>query len=508
MTRRLRILLPPLALLLAAACTPVAPPAGPAPAAAPARPPAERLAAALDSVFSDTAFERAHWGVLVRSLDRGEVLYGRNSQRRFVPASNMKILTGAAALEVLGPAHRFRTAVAATGPLRGGVLQGDLVILGGGDPALSERFFGTPTAVLEAWADSLARLGVRRVEGRVVGHGGDFADAPLGRGWSWDDVDAYYAAEVSGLEWNEGAIDVRAAPGARPGDPAVVTFAAPVPGLPLENRAVTGPAGSPARLVFRKLPLGVSVSGTIPAGGEAVSEGVAVGDPALAFASVLRETLRARGIEVSGAAVVLPSLRGADSAAAARPRPLFTHGSPPLSEVLAGFLKPSQNQMGEMLLRSLGRERRGEGSAEAGVAVIDSLMGAWGLDRRALAQADGSGLSRYNLVAPELLAGVLERMERGPHREVWRAALPVMGTDGTLAARGRGGPLQGRVAAKTGTLTGVRALSGYLQTADGERIVFSTIVNHHTLSARDADRVVDAALLRIAAFSRGIAAPE
>jgi D-alanyl-D-alanine carboxypeptidase/D-alanyl-D-alanine-endopeptidase (penicillin-binding protein 4) len=181
---------------------------------------------------------------------------------------------------------------------------------------------------------------------------------------------------------------------------------------------------------------------------------------------------------------------------------LFTHTSPPMREILAAFLKPSQNQIGEILLKTLGRELRGLGSAGAGITAIDSMAASWGLPRRLLAQADGSGLSRYNLVAPEFLGALLQRETLSPNFDVLYAALPVAGRDGTLAGRMRGTPAEANVHAKTGTLSGVRSLSGYVTTAAGERMVFSMIVNHHTLSSRDADRVAEAALMRLIALGR------
>ena len=151
----------------------------------------------------------------------------------------------------------------------------------------------------------------------------------------------------------------------------------------------------------------------------------------------------------------------------------------------------------------MGHEQRGMGTAAAGVSVVDSVMRGWGMPPRLLSQADGSGLSRYNLVAPAFLIALLERQARSPDFAVYHAALPVAGRDGTLAGRMRGTPAEGNVHAKTGTLSGVRALSGYFTTAAGERMVFSMIVNHHTLSARDADRVAEAALMRLIALDRG-----
>jgi serine-type D-Ala-D-Ala carboxypeptidase/endopeptidase (penicillin-binding protein 4) len=486
-----------LALLPAlAACAGAA--AAPRTAPAPARTP---IAAALDSIFGDTLFAGAHWGVVVRSQATGEVLYSRNAGKMFVPASNMKLVTGAAALEALGPAYRYRTAVAATGPVQGGELRGDLVVVGGGDPTISARFGGGDArAVFRAWADSLRTRGVTRVTGRLIGDDDAYDDVPLGRGWAWDDADAGYSAEISALELNEGVVGVLVRRGASEGAPAVVVLSPPTAYTPVVNRTTTAAPGAAADVEAVRQPLGpgIVVSGRVPADTTAVTTEVAVRNNTLYFVTVLWETLAAAGIQVLGEAVDVDSL----AAKPASTDTLFVHASPPLAEILPAFLKPSQNQIGELLLKTLGRELRGMGTAGAGVAVIDSLARLWNLPPRRLAQADGSGLSRYNLVAPELLIALLEHMRRSPNRDVFHAALPVAGVDGTLAGRMRGTPLQGNVHAKTGTLSGVRALSGYLATAAGEPVVFSMIVNHHTLSSRDADRLAEAALLRVHALPR------
>jgi serine-type D-Ala-D-Ala carboxypeptidase/endopeptidase (penicillin-binding protein 4) len=166
------------------------------------------------------------------------------------------------------------------------------------------------------------------------------------------------------------------------------------------------------------------------------------------------------------------------------------------------MMKPSQNQIAEILLRTLGRELRGAGTDAAGIAVVDSMMAAWGLPAGQLIVADGSGLSRLNHMSPEFAVGLLDRMGRGHYREQWYASLPVAGVDGTLRGRLLGTPAQGRVHAKTGTLSNTRALSGYVTTADGETILFSMIVNAHALTAADADRLIDRALVRLASYSR------
>lgn len=489
-----------LLLALAAACTPASPTVSPAPQPLPAVAPPS-VAGALDSIFNDTAFASAHWGVLVRSLESGETLYARNAGRMFVPASNMKIVTAAAALEALGPDYRYTTRIAAAGEVRDGVLRGDLLVIGGGDPTISERFHGDVRTVFRAWADSLRAHGVRRITGAVIGNDDVFDDVPLGRGWAWDDVQDAYSAEVGGLQLNEGFVTVRVSPA--PGQRAAVVTTVPVSDewVPVIGNVWMAPADSAPRVrVGRADSLSaVTVSGTLPAD-TTVEEEIAVRNNTRFFASVLRQALLEAGIGVGG-----PSLDGDDAPGRGRPESstvLFTHTSPPVREVLAAFMKPSQNQIGEILLKTLGRELRGIGSAGAGIAAIDSMAVAWGLPRRLLAQADGSGLSRYNLVAPEFLAALLQRQARSPLFAVFHTAMPVAGRDGTLANRMRATPAEANVHAKTGTLSGVRALSGYFTTAAGERMVFSMIVNHHTLSSRDADRVAEAALMRLIALDQ------
>lgn len=492
---RIRRSVPAVLLALAAACAPAAPTLSPAPAPTP-------IAAALDSIFNDTLFASAHWGVLVRSLETGETLYARNAGRMFVPASNMKIVTAAAALEALGPDYRYQTRVAAAGPVQDGELRGDLLVIGGGDPTISERFHEDVRNVFRAWADSLRAHGVTRITGAIIGNDDVFDDVPWGRGWAWDDMADSYSAEVGGLELNEGFVTVRVAPVAGQRAAAVTTRPVSDEWVPVLGNVWMGAAGTaPAVTVTRADTLSaVLVSGTLPADTTVVEEEVSVRNNTRFFASVLRQALLEAGIAVGGG-----SLDADDDPARGKPADatvLFTHTSPPMREILAGFMKPSQNQIGEMLLKTLGREHRGTGSARAGAAVVDSLARAWGLPPRLLAQADGSGLSRYNLVAPAFLVSLLERESRSPNAAVFEAALPVAGRDGTLASRMRGTPAEGNVRAKTGTLSGVRALSGYFTTAAGERMVFSMIVNHHTLTARDADRLAEAALMRLIALDR------
>jgi serine-type D-Ala-D-Ala carboxypeptidase/endopeptidase (penicillin-binding protein 4) len=491
---RIRLLRPVVALLAvvlggAAGCMPaLTATAGPSPAT---------LDAQLRTLLADTSLDHAHWGLLVRSLDSGETLFEHNSDRLFVPASNMKLITGAAVLEGLGPDYRYRTEVSAAGSVQNGVLSGPLVVRGYGDPTISGRFDSDPRDRFREYADSLRARGITRVAGGIIGVDSAFVDGPLGSGWAWDDVLSYYASEFGALQFNEGAVLLTVSPSQRIGEPAVAFLEPASQYVSITNRTVTTSPGGPTRITVSRDAAGpgLIVTGEIAAGSDFFRRDVSIRDPALFFLSTMRETLREAGVVVEGAVMVSDDLDVGDLSVR-RATPLFTYRSNPLSEILPGMMKPSQNWIAETMLRSVGLELRGEGSARAGAAAADSLFALWNLptDRRF---ADGSGMSRYNLLSPVLLVDLLVRMSESEHAEIWTESLPIAGVDGTLRNRLVDTPLQGNVRGKTGTLSGVRALSGYMTTQSGERIVFSALVNNHVRSAAAADRIIDAALLSI-----------
>jgi serine-type D-Ala-D-Ala carboxypeptidase/endopeptidase (penicillin-binding protein 4) len=455
------------------------------------------LAAAFAPLLADTALDHAHWGVLVRSARTGETLFAHNADRLFTPASNQKLVTGALVLETLGPAFRFRTEVAASGPVQNGVLRGPLVVRGTGDPTVSRRFDEDPRDRFRAFADSLRARGIQRVAGGIIGVDSAFVDGPLGAGWAWDDVLPSYAAEFGALQFNEGAVEVAVVPGTRIGEAAVVILTPATQYVSVSNQTVTTAPGGTTRISIARdaVGAGLIVSGEIAAASDPFRRNVAVRDPTLFYLSAMRETLREVGVLVEGPVVNARDLDPAEGTVR-RALPVFAYRSAPLGDIVTAMMKPSQNQIAEALLRTAGLEVRGEGSARAGTQLADSLFVAWNLptERRL---ADGSGMSRYNLLSPALLVALLQHMERSPSREAWHASLPVAGVDGTLANRMRGTPLAGNVRAKTGTLSGVRALSGYMTSRSGEPLVFSIMVNHHVRSAAAADQLVDAALLRV-----------
>lgn len=442
----------------------------------------------LDAVLDRPAFAPALWGVAVRSLDTGRVLYERNAGKNFKPASTLKLVATAAALDALGPEARLLTTVETAGRLdsRGRVL-GDVFLVGRGDPNLSGRFEPAgPTAILERLAEELRSAGVRRIEGRLVGHEGLFAGERRGEDWSWEDLVWGYGAEVSALSFNDNVVHLRLLPGEREGDAALVEPTPASSYYRLESTATTGPPGGEGTLTLRREAANlIRLSGAYPLGKEPWEGRVALEDPAAYAAAVFREVLLARGIPVMG---------GTATAAGALPagvRVLASHQSQPLAELVKVVNKESQNLHAEILLRLVGARASGVGSVESGHAAAVAFLRRLGVVADSWALQDGSGLSRSDLVSPRELVTLLAAMDRHPAAQAFRDSLAVAGVDGTLKNRMRGSPAEGRILAKTGTLRHVAALAGYLTRHDRQRWAFAVIANHHTAPSREAVAAID-----------------
>lgn len=438
---------------------------------------ASDLSARIDAILERPALRRASWGIEVRDAASGRVLYSRAADRLFIPASNLKIVVAAAAAHHLPADYRYRTTLHGTGPVReDGTLAGDLVLYGRGDPLLSARYGGSRTAVFEAFADSLRARGIRRVSGQVVADQ-SFWDDDLVRGdWEAYDLRWWYAAPVAAIGFNDNSIDFRLEPGSAVGRPARITFQPQTEYVSLVNASSTVAVGRGRTIDLERLhgQGRVRAYGTIPANAGPTTEYFAVDNPARYAGTVLREVLERKGIvvDVDEVRVVTdPSASPADSAAV-----LAEHRSDPLPRVVGPILKNSQNWIAEQLLKTLGREVRGEGSWEAGLAVErEFLTQVVGVDSADVRLRDGSGLSAGNLVTPRALVRLLDYVHRTPGQALVKRALPVSGGEGSLQARFP--ELPGRVAAKTGYIGNVDSLSGFLTLRDGRTVIFSIIAN-------------------------------
>jgi D-alanyl-D-alanine carboxypeptidase/D-alanyl-D-alanine-endopeptidase (penicillin-binding protein 4) len=451
----------------------------------------------------------AHSGIafLAVSLDRGDTLFAREADRLYTPASNRKLFTAASALHWLGPEHRFRTTLVATGPVDADTLRGDLVLIGRGDPDLLPDH-------LAALADTLAAKGARVVAGDVRADDAWFDDVAWGAGWMWDDGPYWEWPYVTALTVADNVVTVTVRPGARVGDPVAVALDPPTGYVIVNVSAVTTATGSaPELAVDRRWDPKenvVDVTGTLPQGAEPVVARRTVEDPALYAATLLREILAARGVEVLGAArhgdlaASETGLAGAGGAEA-RVDTIATHVSGPLSESVRNFLKISDNLTGELLVKAVGASVAGPpGTYAKGLAAERAFLAQEvGIDTTAQMLADGSGVSRYNLVTARQIVALLRYMTtRDDLFPSYRAALPVAGVDGTLEGRMRGTAAEGRAGAKTGTLNGVTALSGYVPSAEGERLAFSLMMEFYTGSSAPRRAVQDSIVAALARFRR------
>ena len=456
------------------------------------------LRAAIDSMADAPEFSNAHWGILIVDPERGDTLYSRNAGKLFMPASNMKILTSATALTLLGADYRYQTTFAARGSITDGTLDGDLMVIGSGDPSVSDHMLHDAMIPLRAIADSIAARGIHHITGKVLPDGDAFPGEVLGYGWSYDDFEDSYSAPIDELLFNEGFSEIHVRGGARPGDPVQVEVR---PAKTYPNVRVTATTGAPASsdsarrrantLVARKdsTTWDVIVSGQIAPGDTTTIE-VTHHDPDQAYAAAVREALLERGITIDQS----PSEGGG------RLTTLATLSSPPLSEILKALMKPSQNQIAEMLFRTSALKATGTGRADSARAVVTRQIAQWGVPPMEAVVRDGSGLSRYDYISPRTAVRVLNAMRRAPTFQTYYDALPIAGVDGTIRNRMKGTPAENNVHAKTGSVAMARSLSGYVTTADHHMLIFSFLANNWTVPVRSVERVQDAICVRLASM--------
>ena len=458
------------------------------------------LAADLDRIFNAPPTANALWGVQIKSLDSGRVLYQRNPSTLMMPASNMKIVTLAAAAETLGWDYRFKTTLETTGTIEDGVLKGPLIVRGTGDPTINSRN-GRAAALFDEWAAALRAAGITRVHGGVTGDASAFDDRRLGQGWAWDYLEAGYAAPIGALEYNEDIATVTIRPGGKPGEAAALQLA-PGTGLGLLYHVVTGEPGSRTAITLERRTYDnyLDVSGSIASDSAPVTRDVAVITPAKFFAHSLLIALVDRGIAVGGIAADL-SEQPPDVMPMPR-RVLHESLSPPLREIATTMMKVSQNLYAETLLKAIGAARGGTGSAAAGRQAAADVFTAWGIAENAYVHADGSGLSRYGYVTPATIVTLLERLHADPkHRDAFAATLPIAGKDGTISTRLRATRAEANATAKTGSISNVRALSGYVRTRDGELLAFSILANNFTAPAATINWMTDLAVESLANYT-------
>jgi serine-type D-Ala-D-Ala carboxypeptidase/endopeptidase (penicillin-binding protein 4) len=491
------------------------------PASSPAPNTLAELQTRIEEIVHRPALEPGFFAVKIVSLDTGQVIFQQNANKFVRPASNMKLYTVAAAFDRLTPDYHFITTVYAREKPEEGKIKGDLIIYGRGDPSFAARFnSGDYFKAINQLADRIVAAGVKRVKGDLVGDESYFNGAPLGSGWEWEDLQWSYGAQVSALTVNDNSIDLTVEAGNRIGFPAVVTTGPPATFMTINNRSVTGPRGSKNDLqIYRGLGANtLEISGNVPIGEKGFSGSVAISDPPLAFATMVRDALAKRGVKVEGqvrtvnarsggSMLVNPLLGTTPTTNVPPPVPpveIASLQSPPFTLIAANTLKPSQNLYTEIILRTLGRTTSTNSSQtneEAGLIVVRDFLRQAGVNESDLALNDGSGLSRNDMITANATVQLLTFMSKHRYFAQFRDALPVAGVDGTLRTRMRNTPAEGNLRAKTGSLSSVASLSGYVTTAAGEHLVFSMMLNNYPDASALRRDSIDAIAVLMASFA-------
>ncbi len=476
----------------------------------------------LTGIFNDPHFSNALWGVTVQSMETGKILYRFNGSKSLLPASNFKLFTAAEALSLLGPSFRYTTDLLTTGRiLSDGTLRGDLVIRGAGDPTFGSELFAldsTQPSLFDTWADSLAQLGIRRISGAIIGDDSYFTPDYYPAGWNVEDLPYYFAMQSSALVFNEDQVSVTVTPGSAVGSAARYEINPNTDYVSVDNYGHTKAdsitlkrsnsrdsvvaTGTSGIDITREMGgNAILIKGDMPLHCTATNQQLSVEDPTLYAATLFRETLEEHGIQVSGE--TRTSRESTKPYPFLKARVLISYTSPPLSDIVKIMDKQSDNLIAEQLFRTVAKEIGGQGSWTVGTQVMKRYLSSIGIDTSFVLIADGSGLSRMDLVSSDNIVTLLDAMYRKPELfDAFYSSLPIMGIDGTLASRMKGTAAVGNVHAKTGFLTGDRSVSGYLKTRDGELLAFSMIGNNFTVPVREASNLQDLALLRLVNFSR------
>ncbi len=466
------------------------------------------LARRLSQRVDTPPFDRNLWSIVVTDLD-GTVLYSHNAERLFVPASNTKLVVAAAASALLPPGWTVRTSLYATGPVVDGVVRGDVVLYGRGDPTWSKRCYAVDTTAvgmcvddplgsLRSIAGQLRALGIHQVGGSVIGDGSYFEPTTVHPAWEGYDLNWWYAAPVSGLAVNDNSIDIEYGPGPAVGAPATITFTPDFGSITIENRTWTSPAGERRTIDFFRRPASLALwaEGSVPITNGTRTEYFALPDPNLFAAQALRQVLADSGISVTGSvSSTTDSLRYRHARLTVA---LAEVTSRPLADWIFPILNTSQNLFAEMLLKQLGKQFGTTGSWKEGIEVETRfLTDSVGIDPTQFSLRDGSGLASANLMSAMAFVQILGYMRQHPNYPAFAAGLPRSGQRGSLKSRFLRTPLEGKVYAKTGSISRVNSLSGYVDTPAGRTLILSIIANNHAQNGAAMLRQIDSLVVEI-----------
>ncbi|HLK03454.1 MAG TPA: D-alanyl-D-alanine carboxypeptidase/D-alanyl-D-alanine-endopeptidase [Candidatus Acidoferrum sp.] len=477
----------------------------------------QKFAARVATILSAEQPAKGEWGVLVVDAKSGQVLFEQNADKYFVPASNMKLFTTALALATLGPEYRFRTTLEAQNAISAdGRLVGPLYFVGRGDPNLSNRKFpfdgkeefdGPPEKVVAELADQLVVAGVKEISGDIVGDDSYFPRERYPNGWEIDDMVWEYGAAVSAIVINDNTVALTLTPGENEGTAVQAEVTPVTTDFTVTDLVTTSAAGTKPELTLKREPGSnvVTVLGTLPAKSKPRKLLLAVEEPALHAAMLLKRVLEERGVKVDGVAQAQSAINGSKDAA--RRIVLAAHNSVPLSDAVKLVNKISQNLHTESLLRAAAHEECVKGASGSTEQAPKDCLALTSEDCAALAakfyeevgiaagdvvQTDGSGLSRHDLATPRALVALLQFATKQSWFPVFYDSLPVAGLDGTLEDRLKNSSASMRIHAKSGSLEHVRTRSGYAELPNGRRLVFSLMSNNMGSKGHEATDALDA----------------
>ena len=447
--------------------------------------PQEELNAKITKVLTHEDLKGAVVGISVRDAKSGMVIYQKNGDTRLRPASSMKLVTSAAALRLLGDDYRFKTEVYADRKARNGVLSGNLYVKGYGDPTLM-------IADLDRISEQLKNMGINRIKGNLVGDDTWYDDTRLSLDLPWSDEQEYYGAQISGLtlspdtDYDAGTVIIQVTPAAKEGKSPSITVTPQTSYVKIHNEAKTGKPDSKKSInITRKHGTNhLYITGNIPKDGSASKSWIAVEQPTGYTLDVFKRSLAKAGIKVNGKEVAGKLRPGAVK--------LAEDQSPPLKEIMNPYLKLSNNTISEVIVKEVGRVKGKEGSWDEGLSIIESNYEALSISEHDILMRDGSGVSHVSLITPNTLSNLLYKAQSEPWYDVYFDSLPVAGISdrtvgGTLRNRMKGTPAEGIIVAKTGSISTVSSLSGYVKGANENKYTFSIVINN----AIEEDRLKD-----------------
>ncbi|MFX3673066.1 MAG: D-alanyl-D-alanine carboxypeptidase/D-alanyl-D-alanine-endopeptidase [Paenisporosarcina sp.] len=448
------------------------------------------LSSDINRILQDDRLNGTSIGISIRKASTGEVIYQHSGDTRLHPASNMKLLTGAAALDTLGEDYRFTTEVLSDGIIVDNVLQGNLYLKGKGDPTLLKEDF-------DLLAKNLKGKGIQEVNGNLIGDDTWYDQVRLSADITWNDEPYYYAAQVSALtaspnnDYDAGTVIIEAFPNKTVGKTAIVKMSPLTDVMKVINRSKTVAKGTSRdiRILRQHGTNNILVEGTIPVESHSTKEWIAVWEPSYYALDLFKKSLQENGIEFSSESSV--ELGKTPTSAVL----LTSKGSMPLKELFIPFMKLSNNGIAEVLTKEMGKVVYGEGSWERGLQVMEEYSVRQGLNVGSMQIRDGSGMSYLNLIPPNEVSKLLYSVQKESWYSTFLNSLPIPGNSNRLV----GGTMRkrvniaGNVKAKTGHLTSVSTLSGYTQTKDGEPMIFSILINNNLDSMKKVeDSIVSA----------------